>query len=81
MILLHAAFNGEPAKLNTAPNLIAKNDRSRPMRTPASDGGNVTAVPSFEYVHILSQNAAWPSRQTATKFALTSFQLKAEIRH
>jgi hypothetical protein len=58
--VLHTAFNGEPAKINTALGLMyeLKMIAVSLMQTPVSDGSNATAGPSFEYLHVQSADAA-----------------------
>lgn len=54
--VLHAAFNGEPAKIDTAIGLMyeLKMIAVSLMQTPAGDGSKMTAGPSFEYIGALS---------------------------
>jgi hypothetical protein len=54
--VLHAAFNGEPAKINTAIGLMyeLKMIAVSLMQTPIGDGSKTTAGPSFEYIDALS---------------------------
>lgn len=58
--VLHVAFNGEPAMINTALGLMyeLKMIAVSLMQTPIGNGSNATAGPSFEYVQVLSVNAA-----------------------
>jgi hypothetical protein len=53
---LHTAFNGEPAKINTAIGLMyeLKMIAVSLMQTPVGDGSKTTAGPSFEYIEALS---------------------------
>lgn len=54
--VLHAAFNGEPAKINTAIGLMyeLKMIAVGLMQIPIADGSTTTAGPSFEYIDALS---------------------------
>ena len=57
---LHAAFNGEPAKIDVAIGLMysLKMIAVSLMQTPAGDGSNLTAGPSFEYIGALAEAMA-----------------------
>lgn len=57
---LHAAFNGEPSRINVAIGLMyeLKMIAVSLMQTPAGDGSTMTAGPSFEYVGAVSVAAA-----------------------
>jgi hypothetical protein len=50
---LHEAFNGQPAKINTAIGLMyeLKVEAVALMQTPAGDGTGLTAGPSYEYTN------------------------------
>ena len=58
--VLHAAFNGEPAKINVAIGLMyeLKMIAVSLMRTPAADGSDMTAGPSYEYIGAPSEAVA-----------------------
>jgi hypothetical protein len=58
--VLHAAFNGEPAKINVAIGLMyeLKMIAVSLMRTPAGDGSDMTAGPSYEYIGAPSEAVA-----------------------
>ena len=57
---LHAAFNGEPAKINVAIGLMyeLKMIAVSLMQTSAGDGSDMTAGPSYEYIGALSEARA-----------------------
>jgi Ferritin-like len=57
---LHAAFNGEPAKIDVAIGLMyeLKMIAVSLMQTPVSDGSPLTAGPSYEYVDAIASVAA-----------------------
>ncbi len=57
---LHIAFNGQPAKIDVAIGLMyeLKMIAVSLMQTPAGEGSNATAGPSFEYIEALSDAAA-----------------------
>ena len=58
--VLHAAFNGEPAKIDTAIGLMyeLKMIAVSLMQTPAGDGSKMTAGPVAEYIGALSAAVA-----------------------
>jgi hypothetical protein len=58
--VLHAAFNGEPTRINAALGLMyeLKMIAVSLMQTPVGDGSNATAGPSFEYIQVVSRDAA-----------------------